>query len=112
MKKELLYKKLKRNSWMVAVFLFTCWESINVAYAQSGGAEAINGATSEVKSYYDPVKKLVWIIAGVLGLVGAFKVYNKFTNSDPESSKNAVGFVGGAVALYAAEVFIRKMFME
>lgn len=110
--KKKLFKELKKKSWMVAIFLFTCWESVNVAYAQSAGAAAISGATSEVKSYYDPVKKLIWIVAGLLGLVGAIKVYNKFTSSDPESSKHAVGFAGGAIALYAAEVFVRKMFME
>lgn len=113
MKRKRLYVNFRRKAWLIAGFLLTFWEGFNVAYAQSGaGPTAIGGATSEIKGYYDPLKKLIWIIAGCLGLVGAFRLYNKFTSSDPESSKHATNFLGGGIALVAAEVFIRKMFIE
>lgn len=108
MKKNLI--KLERKGLLLLAFLYTGWQ--NIVYSQSAGASAITSATSEVKAYYTPIKGLVWIVAGCLGLVGAIRVYNKFTSSDPEASKNAAGFLGGGIALYAAEVFIRKMFIE
>lgn len=113
MKRKRLYVNFRRKAWLMAGLLLTFWEGFNVAYAQSGaGATAIGDATSEIKGYYDPLKKLIWIVAGCLGLIGAIRVYNKFASSDPESSKSAAGFLGGGIALYAAEVFIRKMFIE
>lgn len=113
MSRKKFHKTLKRKLWITGGFLLTCWEGINVLYAQSGaGTAAISEATSELKSWYDPVKRLVWVIAGLLGVVGAVKLYNKFNSSDPESSKHAVSFAGGAVALWVAEMFIRKMFID
>lgn len=116
MKTKLLFKTIKKKSWLFAGFLLTYWNCANIAFAQSSGAgagaSAISDATSEVTTYYDPLKKFIWVVAGVLGLVGAIKVYNKFNSSDPEASKNAAAFVGSGIALYAAEVFIRKMFIE
>lgn len=113
MKRKRFYVNIRRRAWLMAGILLTYWEGFNVLYAQSSaGSEAITGATSEIKAYYDPLKRLIWIVAGCLGLVGAIRVYNKFTSSDPESSKSAAGFLGGGIALYAAEVFIRKMFIE
>lgn len=114
MKTKRLLKTIERKTWLFAAFLLTYWDCVNIAYAQSSGAGAgaIEGATSEVTTYYNPLKKFIWVVAGVLGLVGAIKVYNKFNSSDPEASKNAAAFVGSGIALYAAEVFIRKMFIE
>lgn len=104
-------KELERRAWLALALLYTGWQGM--AYAQSsGGASAITSATSEIKTYYTPLKGMIWIVAGCLGLVGAVRVYNKFTSSDPEASKNAAGFLGGGIALYAAELFIRKMFIE
>lgn len=108
MKKNLI--KLERKVFFALAFFYGSWQ--NFVYSQSAGASAITDATSEIKAYYTPIKGLVWIVAGCLGLVGAIRVYNKFTSSDPEASKNAAGFLGGGIALYAAEVFIRKMFIE
>lgn len=112
MKRKRLYVHLKRKAWLMAGILLTCWEGFNVMYAQSNGATAITEATSEIKSYYTPVKAMIWTIAALLGVVALIRVYNKFTSSDPEASKHAVSFAGGAIALVAAEVFVRKMFME
>lgn len=102
--------RLEKKGWLLMAFLYSSWQ--NFIYGQSSGASAITGATSEIKAYYTPLKGLIWIVAGCLGLVGAIKVYNKFTGSDPEASKGAASFIGGGIALYAAEVFIRKMFIE
>lgn len=51
-------------------------------------------------------------MAGILGIVGALKVYAKIQGKDPESSKHAMAFVLGAIALLVGEMFIRKTFIE
>lgn len=113
MEKNRLKERLQRKGWLVAGFLFSMWGHMNVMYAQSSeGSEAFNSAATMVGGYYDPIKKLVWAIAGVLGLVGAVRLYNKYTSADPEASKNAAAFVGGAIALVVAEAFVRKVFIN
>lgn len=95
----------------LAVGMLSIWQSF--VYSQStGGADAINAATSEVRGFYNPLQKLIWVVAACLGLVGAVRLYYKFTSSDPESSKHAAGFLGGGIALFVGEVFLRKMFLE
>lgn len=111
MKRVKLHKKVEQKTLLFLAILLTAWQE--TAYSQSsGGAGAITAATTEVSSFYDPAKKFIWALSAVLGLVGAVKLYYKFTNNDPESSKHAVGFLGGGIALFVAEVFLRKMFMS
>ena len=44
--------------------------SVLMSYAQGGGMAGINEATNMVTSYFDPLTKLIFAVAAILGLVG------------------------------------------
>lgn len=96
---------------MILASLFTMYESFIVAQSSAGTA-ALSEVTTDLKGWYDPLKKLLWIGAGLCGLIAAVKVYWKITKGDNEASDKAMHFVFGAIALFAAELFLRKMFIE
>ena len=52
------------------------------AYAQ--GAGGFSKATQEISTYSGPVQKLMYAIAAVIALVGAFNVYFKMQNGDQD----------------------------
>lgn len=111
-KKSTLLKMAERKIIFTLASLLTFYECLQAQSGISSGISALNEATSEVKSFYDPVKKFIWVIAGILGLVGAVRLYAKVQGKDPESSKHALAFVLGALALLIGETFIRKTFIE
>ena len=107
-----IIKRAERKVIFTLASLLTFYECLIAQSGITSGVAALNEATSEIKSFYDPLKKFLWIMAGILGIVGAVKVYAKIQGKDPESSKHAMSFVLGAIALLVGEMFIRKTFIE
>ena len=81
--------------------------------AQSGnkGVSGINEATKMVTSYFDPATKLIYAIGAVVGLIGGVKVYNKFSNGDPDTSKTAASWFGACIFLIVAATILRSFFL-
>ena len=45
-------------------------------FAQGNGMAGISEATNMVTSYFDPLTKLIFAVAAILGLVGGVRVYS------------------------------------
>ena len=69
------------------------------AYAQ--GAGGFSKATQEISTYSGPVQKLMYAIAAVIALVGAFNVYFKMQNGDQDVKKTIMLTIGGCIAFIA-----------
>ena len=87
---------LKAGVFM-GVVLFSC-ASI---YAQSKGSAGFTTATTEISGYQEPLKKLMYAIASVIAIVGAFNVYFKMQNGDQDVKKTIMMTIGGCVAFIA-----------
>lgn len=53
------------------------------AFAQNG-VTGINSATTSLKTYVDPVTNVVLVIGGIVGIVGAIRVYSKWNSGDQD----------------------------
>ncbi|PZU25986.1 MULTISPECIES: DUF4134 domain-containing protein [Sphingobacterium] len=86
--------------------------SVANTFAQQGnGAAGISEATQMVTSYFDPATKLIYAIGAVVGLIGGVKVYNKFSNGDPDTSKTAASWFGACIFLIVAATILRSFFL-
>jgi uncharacterized membrane protein len=65
----------------------------------TAGLTGIEQAGSTFESYIPAIKSLLFIIAAVISLVGAFSVYTKMQNGDQDVKKTIMMTVGGCVAL-------------
>ena len=75
---------------------------ISTAYCLADGTAGLTGiesAGSTFQSYIPAIKNLLFIIAAVISLVGAFSVYTKMQNGDQDVKKTIMMTVGGCVAL-------------
>lgn len=77
-----------------------CFAYAAVANAQKG-AGAITKATTEFSSYLNPVQKLLYAIAAIIALVGAFTIFAKMQNGDQDVKKSIMMTIGGCVAFVA-----------
>ena len=49
-----------------------------------------------VNSYFDPAVKLIYAAGALCGLIGAIRVYSKFSSGDPDTGKTAGSWFGPA----------------
>ena len=50
-----------------------------------------------LKTYVDPVTNMVLVIGGIVGIVGAIRVYSKWNSGDQDINKELMGWGGSCV---------------
>ena len=89
-------------------FLFMAAIAISKVYAQD--TQGITNATKEVKGYFDVGVDLVYAIGAIVGLVGAVKVYNKWSNGEQDTAKVASSWFGACIFLVVVATILRGFF--
>ena len=74
------------------------------------GSSAITQAVGTFKGYIDPVRNLLYVLAAIVSLVGAFNCYYKLQNGDQDVKKTIMMTIGGCAALLAMAAALPKFF--
>lgn len=77
--------------------------------AQDGNA-GIEEATTQVKSYFDTGCNLMYAIGAILGLVGAVRVYQKWSHGHPDTGSTAAAWFGSCVFLVVVATVLKSFF--
>lgn len=93
---------------LLLLLLLTLFVANTDMYAQ--GASAITQATNTIKSYWTPLKTLIWMIGAIVGLIGGLRIYNKWTNGDQDINKEILGWGGACLFLILVPVFVGAFF--
>ena len=80
-----------------------------ITFAQDGNA-GINEANTKVRGYFDAGTNLMYAVGAVLGLIGAVKVYSKWSHGDPDTGKVAAAWFGSCVFLVVVATVIKSFF--
>lgn len=102
--------KLRRASSLAFFFITFLFLYGPEALAQNEGVTAIGGATKTIATYIDPVRKLIYAIAAVVAIVGAFSVYFKMQNEEQDVKKSIMLVIGACVFLVAAATALPLFF--
>ena len=78
-------------------------------YAQSGNA-GINSANTQVRGYFADGTNLMYAVGGIVGLIGAVKVYQKWNSGDQDTGKVAAAWFGSCVFLVIVATVIKSFF--
>lgn len=80
--------------------------------AQTGGqgAAGIQAAENEVRGYFGVGTNLMYAIGGIVGLVGAVKVYNKWNSGDQDTGKIAAAWFGSCIFLVVVATVLKAFF--
>lgn len=79
------------------------------SYAQDGSA-GIERANELVRAYFDDGITLLYAIGAVLGLVGAVKVYSRWSQGDTETTKLAASWFGACIFLVVVATVLKSFF--
>ena len=80
-------------------------------FAQGNGLEFSRVPFRLLTSYFDPLTKLIFAVAAILGLVGGVRVYSKFSSGDPDASKSATALFLSCVFLVIVGTVLRSFFL-
>lgn len=97
---------ITRKRLLLLLFL-TLFVANTDLYAQ---AAAITTAIDKIKEYWGPLKGLIYVIGGVVGIIGALRIYNKWTNGDQDINKEILGWGGACLFLILAPTFVGAFF--
>jgi hypothetical protein len=78
-------------------------------FGQDGNA-GITAATTNITSYFATGVTLMYAIGAVLGLVGAVKVYQKWSHGDQDTSKVAASWFGSCIFLVIVATVLKSFF--
>lgn len=80
-----------------------------IAEAQDGDA-GINQANTMIRDYFNTDVNLLYAVGGILGLIGAVKVYQKWSHGDHDTSKVAASWFGSCIFLVVVATLLRSFF--
>lgn len=81
------------------------------AWAQGNGVAAIEKANAEIQSYIEPMANLFYVVCAVIGLIGAIKVYGKWSAGSSDTTRTAASWFGACVFAIVAVTAIRAFFV-
>ena len=85
----------------VMLLLVICTVSVE-AQSMDSGVKAITQASDSIKKYLPVVTKLIYVIAGIVAVLGAISVYSKMNNEEQDVKKSIMMIVGACIFLIAA----------
>lgn len=78
-----------------------------VTLAQNNG---IGEATDQVTSFFESGVNLIYAIGGLVGLIGAVKVFNKWNSGEPDTGKVAAAWFGSCIFLVVVAAILKSFF--
>jgi len=85
------------------------WVSAQNPSTQNGNT-AISSATTAVQGYYSTAVTLLYAIGGIIGLIGAIRVYGMWSHGDPMTGKVAAAWFGACIFLVLVATIINAFF--
>jgi hypothetical protein len=106
-------EKVKKKRWLVTTkTILAIIGLLSIAaycFAQDGNA-GITEATNKVKGYFATGTNLMYAIGAITGLVGAVKVYNKWSAGEPDTAKVASSWFGACIFLVVVATVLKSFF--
>lgn len=102
-------QKLRVQKGLVCAAVIGIFLLSEEALAQDGGG-SLGVAASEIKKYKNGAKLLINAVAGVVGLIGGIRIFNKWQNGDQDVTKEIIGWVGAVIFILLVPTVLDSMF--
>lgn len=107
---------IKSNRFLLSLALLVLTKINLLAQGTNGiakGAQTLTAFTASMKLYMDPITTLMYVIAGITGVIGAYKVYTEWQGGEGRNiMAKAWGWVGSCLFLLVANAMLRSFFVD
>lgn len=101
---------LKKKVYLYSLLTALMQLGFKLSMAQADGNAGISEATSLIKGYFNTGIDLMYAIGAVVGLIGAIKVYNKWSAGDNDTTKVASSWFGACIFLVVVATVLKSFF--
>lgn len=109
-KSNLIFSRVNGAFALIMATTLTTLAQSNNGVAK--GAQVIETATEDLKGYFEPVQYLLYAVAAIVGLVGGFRVYQKWQAGEQNVQQHAMGWFGAMLFLLAIGAVISAFFFN
>lgn len=81
-----------------------------LAQAQPNAQTALTNANSSIRGYFGTASQIMYACGGIVGLVGAIKVYSKWNEGDNNTGKIAAAWFSSCIFLVLIGVALKTFF--
>jgi len=92
------------------LIIFALLPQTGFAQSLADGANAIEQAATDIETYFDPISNVIFAIATIIAILGAVRVYTKWSMGDPDVMSSAAGWFGSAIFLIASVAIVKSFF--
>jgi hypothetical protein len=93
-------------AWVIELMLI----GLAVNAQTADGNTGINQANTMVRGYFDTGVNLMYAVGAILGLIGAIRVYQKWSHGDHDTGKVAASWFGSCIFLVVVATVLRSFF--
>lgn len=113
MKQTIISRTTRSVKLVLAPLLYILTTTtLSAERSATSGVGAFEGAARSLTAYFDPLVNLIYIIGAVVGLIGAIKVYQKFSQGDPDTGKTAASWFGACIFLIISASVLKAFFIN
>lgn len=106
---KMVAKKIEKRALLAIGFAMAA-PALAVAEGNTDFNSGISQATDAISGAFDTVTTLMMAIGGVVGLVGAIRIFIKWNNGDQDVTKAILAWGGAALFLIVSSVILNAMF--
>ena len=103
-------KRGKRAFRRWALLLTALAVAVGVYAQTADGDQGINQANTMVRDYFDTAINLLYAIGAVIGLIGAIRVYSKWSHGDHDTGKVAAAWFSACIFLVVVATVLKSFF--
>ena len=112
MKRNILFRTTRAFKLFLAPLLYLLTTTaLSAQKSATSGVGAFTQASTALTAYFEPLTNLVYVVGAVVGLIGAIKVYQKFSQGDPDTGKTAASWFGACIFLVISATVLRAFFL-
>lgn len=94
-----------------AALFVTAMAVSSASFATTGGFNAgIAQAETQMNGVFTAVSHLMLVLGGIIGVVGAIRIYIKWNNGDQDVTKSIIAWAGAALFLVISSVVLSSIF--
>lgn len=91
----------------VMVIVFSLIHGNGLAQDASG---ALNQADADIRDYFNIGINIMYAVGGIVGLIGAVKVYQKWSSGHPDTGSIAAAWFGACIFLVIVATALKSFF--
>lgn len=76
------------------------------------GVQVLTQTTRDLQEYFRPMTTVMYVIAAIVGIFGAFRIYSKMQAGDQDVQKSAVNWGGSVLFLLAFAAILQAVFFQ